>query len=115
MKPVCMILTTLACLLLAIGSTADAQQPNIVVIFADDLGIGDLSCFGATKISTPNIDALAKQGITLTEAHAAASLCSPSRYGLLTGRSPWRLHKKGNGYQLTPDRPNIESFLKKSG
>jgi len=115
MKPVCMILTTLACLFLAIGSTAEAQQPNIVVIFADDLGIGDLSCFGATKISTPNIDQLAKEGVTLTEAHAAASLCSPSRYGLLTGRSPWRLHKKGNGYQLTPDRPNIASFLKKSG
>ena len=111
MKSVHMILPTLACLLLAIGSTADAQQPNIVVIFADDLGIGDLSCFGATKISTPNIDALAKQGMTLTEAHAAASLCSPSRYGLLTGRSPWRLHKKGNGYQITPDRPNIASFL----
>ena len=110
-----MILPALACLLLAIGSTADAQQPNIVVIFADDLGIGDLSCFGATKISTPNIAGLAKEGMTLTEAHAAASLCSPSRYGLLTGRSPWRLHKKGNGYQLKPDRLNIASFLKKSG
>ena len=110
-----MILPALACLLLSIGSAVDAQQPNIVVIFADDLGIGDLSCFGATKISTPNIDRLAKQGMTLTEAHAAASLCSPSRYGLLTGRSPWRLHKKGNGYQITPDRPNIASFLKKSG
>ena len=115
MKSICMILPALACLLLAIGSTADAQQPNIVVIFADDLGIGDLSCFGATKISTPNIDGLAKEGMTLTEAHAAASLCSPSRYGLLTGRSPWRLHKKGNGYQLKPDRLNIASFLKKSG
>ena len=115
MKSLCMILPTLACLLLSIGSTADAQQPNIVVIFADDLGIGDLSCFGATKISTPNIDGLAKQGMTLTEAHAAASLCAPSRYGLLTGRSPWRLHNKGNGYRLTADQPNIASFLKKSG
>ena len=83
MKSICVILLTLACLLLSIGSTADAQQPNIVVIFADDLGIGDLSCFGASKISTPNIDGLAKQGMTLTEAHAAASLCSPSRLSLI--------------------------------
>ena len=83
----------------AFASEAD-QPPNIVIIFADDLGYGDLGCFGATKIATPNIDRLASQGMKLTDAHSAASLCSPSRYGLLTGRSPWRLHKKGNGYRL---------------
>ncbi|MGB7328429.1 MAG: arylsulfatase [Rubripirellula sp.] len=90
-------------------------KPNIVVIFADDLGYGDVSCYGATQISTPNIDRLASEGMKFTDAHSAASLCSPSRYGLLTGQSPWRLHKKGNGYRLSPDRPTIASFLQGHG
>ena len=89
--------------------------PNIVIIFADDLGYGDLSCYGAEKIATPNIDRLARQGMRFTDAHAAASLCSPSRYGLLTGRSPWRLHKKGNGYRLKPGQTTLGSFMQDSG
>ena len=92
-----------------------ATKPNIVVIFADDLGYGDVSCYGATKIKTPNIDNLARDGMKFTDAHSAASLCSPSRYGLMTGYSPWRLHKKGNGYRLSPDRMTIASFLKTQG
>ena len=102
-------------LFMAVASTAKAQQPNIVVIFADDLGYGDVSGYGATKIATPNIDHFATQGMKFTEAHAAASLCSPSRYGLLTGRAPWRLHKKGNGYRLKPGDMTIAAFLKNSG
>lgn len=93
---------------------ADAK-PNIIVIYADDLGIGDLSCYGATKISTPNIDRIASEGIKLTDVHAPASLCSPSRYGLLTGHSPWRLHKKGNGYRVNSKRMTIAAFLKENG
>lgn len=92
-----------------------ASKPNIIVIFADDLGYGDVSCYGATKIRTPNIDRLASEGIRLTDAHSAASICSPSRYGLLTGHSPWRLHKKGNGYSIPTDRPTIASILKTQG
>lgn len=91
------------------------SKPNIVLIFADDLGYGDLSCYGATKIQTPNLDRLAKNGMRFTDAHSAASLCSPSRYGLLTGHSPWRLHKKGNGYRVNSERPIIASFLKGHG
>ena len=94
---------------------ADAAQPNIVVIFADDLGYGDVSCYGASKIQTPNIDRLASQGMKFTDAHSAASLCSPSRYGLMTGQSPWRLHKKGNGYRVSSARPTMASFLKTAG
>lgn len=94
---------------------ASDRLPNIVIIFADDLGSGDLSCFGATKIATPNIDRLASQGMKFTDAHSAASLCSPSRYGLLTGRSPWRLHKKGNGYKLKPDQKTLATFLREAG
>ncbi len=97
------------------GRIAASESPNVVVIFADDLGYGDVSCYGATKIKTPNMDRLAAEGIRLTDAHSAASLCSPSRYGLLTGRSPWRLHKKGNGYRLSSDQMNIAAFLKESG
>lgn len=111
-------LTAVAAIFIAVFSCRPAvanEKPNIVVIFADDLGYGDVSCYGATKIQTPNIDQLASQGMRFTDAHSAASLCSPSRYGLMTGRSPWRLHKKGNGYRLSPDRMTIASFLQGAG
>nr|WP_299342853.1 sulfatase [Allomuricauda sp.] len=65
--------------------------PNIVFIFADDLGYGDLGCFGATDIKTPNIDRLAKEGIKFTDFYSASSVCSPSRAALLTGRYPQRM------------------------
>ena len=94
---------------------AEASKPNIVIIFADDLGYGDVSCYGATKIRTPNIDRLASQGMKFMDAHSAASLCSPSRYGLLTGRSPWRLHRKGNGYRLQPGEMTFAGFLANAG
>ncbi|MEP6728838.1 MAG: arylsulfatase [Bacteroidota bacterium] len=71
------------------------QKPNIVFIYSDDLGYGDLSCYGATKIKTPNIDALARKGIRFTNAHASSATCTPSRYSLLTGQYAWR--KKGTG------------------
>ena len=61
------------------------QKPNIIYIFADDLGIGDLSCYGATKVSTPNIDRLAGQGVQFTNAYATSATSTPSRFGLLTG------------------------------
>lgn len=93
----------------------DVAPTNIVIIFADDLGYGDVSCYGAKKIQTPNIDGLARDGMVFTDAHAAASLCSPSRYGLMTGDSPWRLHRKGNGYRLSGDRMTMASFLKGHG
>lgn len=99
----------------AVADAARETKPNIVVIFADDLGYGDVSCYGATKIATPNIDRLADQGMRFTDAHSAASLCSPSRYGLLTGRAPWRLHRKGNGYRLNSGQMTLAAFLKTSG
>ena len=61
-------------------------KPNIVFIRADDLGYGDLSCYGATQVSTPNIDQLASQGMRFTDAHTPSAVCTPTRYGLLTGR-----------------------------
>ena len=93
----------------------EAARPNIVVIFADDLGYGDVGCYGADRIKTPNIDRLASQGMRFTDAHSAASLCSPSRYGLLTGQAPWRLHKRGNGFRLRPGRTSLAEFLGTAG
>lgn len=66
------------------------KQPNIVIIYLDDLGYGDLSSYGATEISTPNIDALANGGVRFTNGYATSATCTPSRYGLLTGVYPWR-------------------------
>jgi arylsulfatase A len=70
---------------------AQSRQPDIVVVLCDDLGYGDLGCFGHPVIETPHLDAFAKQGMRFTDAYAAAPVCSPSRAGMLTGRTPARL------------------------
>ncbi|WP_332913866.1 sulfatase-like hydrolase/transferase [Algoriphagus boritolerans] len=70
---------------------AKSDLPNIVFIFADDLGYGDIGCFGATDIATPNIDRIAAEGIKFTSFLSASPVCSPSRAGLLTGRMPQRM------------------------
>ena len=67
-----------------------AKKPNIVVIYLDDLGYGDISSYGATELQTPNIDALASGGIKFTNGYASSATCTPSRYALLTGMYPWR-------------------------
>lgn len=72
-----------------------ADQPNVVFIYVDDLGYGDLGSYGATKIKTPNLDKLANSGIRFTNAHATSATCTPSRYALMTGQYPWR--KSGTG------------------
>lgn len=66
------------------------NKPNVIVIMADDLGYGDLSCYGASKIRTPNIDKLASEGKIFTDAHSASAVCTPSRYALITGQYPIR-------------------------
>lgn len=71
-------------------SATESKPPNVVLIFVDDLGYGDLSCYGATHIQTPHIDKLAAQGRKFTDAHSASAVCTPSRYGLLTGEYPMR-------------------------
>ncbi|EMI18674.1 arylsulfatase A [Rhodopirellula maiorica SM1] len=68
----------------------EPTPPNVVYILADDLGYGDLGCYGATKLQTPNIDRLAAEGRRFTDAHSASAVCTPSRYALLTGQYPFR-------------------------
>jgi len=89
-------------LLLFIQSSAQ-QKPNVLILYTDDLGYGDLSCYGATAISTPNIDWLAQNGLRLTDAHCTASTCTPSRFSLISGRYAWR--KKGTN--ILPGNANL--------
>jgi arylsulfatase A-like enzyme len=90
------VITICAPISLTVSGTSYAQEfksslkPNIVLIYADDVGYGDLSCYGATKVHTPNIDRLAEQGRMFTDAHSASAVCTPSRYSLLTGEYSFR-------------------------
>src|SRR5689334_15045474 len=78
--------------LLAEAQAKDTERPNFVFILADDLGWADLGCYGSKYFETPNLDALASQGIRFTDAYAACPVCSPTRAALLTGKWPARLH-----------------------
>ena len=69
---------------------SESKRPNIVIMYADDLGFGDIGCYGASTIPTPNLDKLAASGLRLTNAYATAATCTPSRFSLLTGSYPWR-------------------------
>ncbi|HEX4073413.1 MAG TPA: arylsulfatase, partial [Planctomycetaceae bacterium] len=73
-----------------------SERPNVVIILADDLGYGDAGCYGATQVKTPNIDRLAREGRRFTDAHSPSSVCTPSRYALLTGEYAWR-HRPASG------------------
>ncbi len=97
----------LLCILLLLApslAAADAPGPNVIVIFCDDLGYGDLGCFGHPTIRTPRLDQMASEGQRWTQFYAAASVCTPSRAGLQTGRYPVRSGMCGFGYRvLFPD------------
>ncbi|HEY5510987.1 MAG TPA: arylsulfatase [Prolixibacteraceae bacterium] len=101
---------------------SEQKLPNIVYILTDDLGYGDITVNNPeAKTNTPNIDRLAKQGIRFTDAHSTSAVCTPTRYGILTGRYSWRTVMKSgvlNGYSLPlidRDRTTVASLLKKNG
>lgn len=111
-------LTTAIILLTFISCAKDSPPPNIVFIFADDMGYGDPACYNPdSKILTPNIDRLAENGMRFTNAHAPAAWCTPSRYGLLTGKYPMRtdIGQAGNKCLIEPDQLNLASLLKSKG
>ena len=105
------------------SSAAAAPPPNIVFILTDDLGYGDVHCLNPErcKIATPCLDKLASQGLTLTAAHSTSAVCSPSRYGILTGRYNWRSElQKGvlSGYSkplIDANRLTVAGLLKQNG
>lgn len=99
---------------------AGSTPPNIVIIFADDLGYGDLSCYGASKLKTPNIDKLAAQGRRFTDAHSASAVCTPSRYALLTGDYPHRRNLSRpvflkSGLVVDTDKQTLADVMKSAG
>jgi arylsulfatase A-like enzyme len=106
----------------ASSGPARSERPNIVLILADDIGYGDLSCTGATRIKTPHLDRLASQGLRFTDAHAPSSMCTPTRYALLTGRYAWRHATLSRGVLngvaplcIQPGSPTLPALLKEAG
>lgn len=108
--------------LLALATTVaeGAAPPNVVIIYADDIGYGDISCNGARPGLTPNVDRLAKEGLRFTDGHCTSATCTPSRYGLLTGEYPWR--KKGTGVLpgdarmiIEPGRTTLATVMRQAG
>lgn len=94
--------------------------PNIIIIYADDVGYGDMGCYGATALDTPSIDRLAANGVRFTSAYSTASTCTPSRYSLLTGEYAFRNKSAvilpGNApLIIDPGQPTLPSLLKKKG
>src|SRR5690606_29829717 len=102
--------------------SSPCRRPNIVYILADDMGIGDASCFNpGSAWRTPSLDRMAAEGCRFTDAHSASAVCTPSRYALLTGRYPWRTPlKRGvlRGYDaplIEPGRMTVASLLRDHG
>lgn len=118
-------LLALYSLVLAAGSISSAQtapKPNVIFILADDLGYGDVSCYNPESIiQTPRLDKLAAQGMRFTDAHTPSAVCTPTRYGLLTGRYAWRTRLKSgvqDGFDpplIEPGRPTVADFLRAQG
>lgn len=113
-------LTVLGAVAQESASSCAAELPNIVLIYADDVGFGDVGCYGATGVPTPNIDRLAREGCRFTDGHSPAATCTPSRYALLTGEYAWR--KKGTGIAagdatsiIEPGRLTVASMLQRAG
>lgn len=117
----CLIAATLLVATTLFGARAASDGlPNIVLIYADDLGYGDVSCYGATRVQTPAIDRLAQEGLRFTDGHAAAATCTPSRYALLTGEYAFRRRGTGvlsgaAGMIIEPGRTTVASLMKQAG
>ena len=99
---------------------AKEKQPNVIFIIADDLGYGDMSCYGAHRVQTPHVDTLASSGIRFTDAHAVASTSTPSRYSLFTGHYAWRRNDTGiargdAGMVIRPEQTTIADMFKSAG
>src|SRR5215213_4396031 len=108
--------------LLPVTSAADERPPNIVVILADDFGVGDVhALYPTNKLATPNLDRLVAEGMHFTDAHSGSAVCTPTRYGLLTGRYAWRTRLQEwvlASYEpplIDEHRLTLPAFLKQHG
>ena len=105
--------------------TTDAQRPNIIFILTDDMGYGDLSCYGRKEYQTPNIDKLSAQGVKFLNAYSAAAVCTPTRASFMTGRYPGRVpvglfeplvpQQRDSSYGLTPKYPSVGTRMRNAG
>ncbi|MCH2596809.1 MAG: sulfatase-like hydrolase/transferase, partial [Pirellulales bacterium] len=116
------LLLLITCLAGSSAKLFAAEKPSVIIIYTDDQGYGDASCLNAkSKFQTPNIDRLAREGLTFTDGHCSDTVCTPSRYGLLTGRYSWRTELKRGVFGaertcLIPDsRMTIASLLGQHG
>jgi len=105
---------------LMVTETHASERPNIIVFLTDDLGWGDLACFGNDRIKTPHLDQFAAEGLKLTQCYSACSVCSPSRSAILTGRTPyrngvWRWIPEGSQYYLRTSEITVAEILKERG
>ncbi len=100
--------------------SAPRRKPNIIFMMADDLGYGDVGCYGATRVKTPHADRVAREGVRFTDAHTPSAVCSPTRYGVLTGRYPWRAgvysHLQPNDHlRIQTDELTVGKLLQSEG
>ena len=110
------VLSGLLGMALVVGVEASERRPNVLILLADDLGYGDVGCYGAELIETPRIDQLADEGALFTQAHAPAAVCQPTRYGLMAGRYNWRRGKPWDGsYMFGDDEPTLQRELGRAG
>ena len=102
---------------LSCGRASESLKPNIIFILADDLGYGDLGCYGQELIDTSNIDKLAAAGMRFTQCYAASTVCAPSRSGLMEGKHTGHCRVRGNFPRapLRPDDITVAEVLKKAG
>lgn len=119
-KPLQALLASALLLSCAASPSAVAGQPNILLLYADDLGYGDLGCYNpASKIPTPQLDRLASEGLRFTDAHSSSGICTPSRYAMLTGRHHWRdFHGIDAGFDkpfFKPGQLTLQEMLQKNG
>ena len=117
-----MIVFLLLFFLISTNETLGIEKPNLIVILADDLGIGDVKAYSQkSKMTTPNIDRLAEEGMLFNQAYAPCSVCSPSRYSLITGAYPCRgplrntVAKHSSPLSINPGSLTLPQFLKRQG
>ncbi|NWK56649.1 arylsulfatase [Verrucomicrobiaceae bacterium N1E253] len=105
---------------LLFAQTSKTEKPNIILILADDVGYGDLGCYGASKVKTPHLDKLAGEGVRMTDGYASAATCTPTRFAMLTGKYAWR--QRGTGILpgdaalcIKPGTVTLPALMKNAG